>query len=103
MFVVPVECLEEMGCLIEQYGVNICQPSPAQALKAIAAQIGDRDNGVRNAALNSVVTAYMLLGENVYKFVGHVSHLGTMEICEGVKVTCVCVMLNFAACLFQLL
>ena len=67
------ECLEEMGCLIEQYGVNICQPSPAQALKAIAGQIGDRDNGVRNAALNTVVTAYMLLGDNIYKFIGHVS------------------------------
>ena len=69
------ECLEEMGCLIEQYGVNICQPSPAQALKAIAGQIGDRDNGVRNAALNTVVTAYMLLGDNIYKFIGHVSWL----------------------------
>jgi cytoskeleton-associated protein 5 len=65
-----------MGCLIESFGVNICQPSPAVALKAIAGQIGDRDNGVRNAALNTVVAAFMLLGENVYKFVGHVSFLG---------------------------
>ncbi|KAK7477171.1 hypothetical protein BaRGS_00031556, partial [Batillaria attramentaria] len=64
------ECLEELACLIEAYGINICQPSPAQALKLIAAQIGDRDNGVRNAALNTVVTAYMLLGENLYKYIG---------------------------------
>lgn len=64
------ECLEELACLIEAYGINICQPSPAQALKLIAAQIGDRDNGVRNAALNTVVTAYMILGEGLYKYIG---------------------------------
>ncbi|XP_076471814.1 cytoskeleton-associated protein 5-like isoform X2 [Babylonia areolata] len=79
------ECLEEMGCLIEQYGINICQPSPAQALKAIAAQISDRDNGVRNAALNSVVTAYMLLGENVYKFIGHLKEKDQSLLEERIK------------------
>lgn len=68
-----VECLEELACLVEIYGVNICQPSPAQALKVIAAQIGDRDTGVRNAALNTIVSAYMILGDGVYKFIGNVS------------------------------
>ena len=68
-----LECLEELGCLIEIYGINVCQPSVAQALKLIAQQIGDRDNSVRSAALNTIVAAYHILGENVYKYVGNVS------------------------------
>lgn len=79
------ECLEEMGYLIERYGVNICQPSPAQALKAIAAQISDRDNGVRNAALNTTVAAFMLLGENLYKFIGHLKEKDQSLLDERIK------------------
>lgn len=55
------------------YGINVCQPSPAQALKLIATHIGTRDNSVRSAALNTVVAAYAILGESVYKYVGQVS------------------------------
>ncbi|CAB1322741.1 unnamed protein product [Coregonus sp. 'balchen'] len=54
------ECLEELGCLIENYGMNVCQPTPAKSLKEIAVHIGDRDNSVRNAALNTVVAVYNL-------------------------------------------
>ena len=67
------ECLEELGYLIETYGITICQPSPGVALKIIAGQISDRDNGVRNAALNTTVVAYMILGDNLYKYIGTVS------------------------------
>ena len=70
-----VECLEELGCLIEIYGITVCQPSPAQALKLIAQQIGDRDKSVRSAALNTIVAAYLILGEGVYKYIGNVSAL----------------------------
>jgi cytoskeleton-associated protein 5 len=66
------ECLEELGHLIEFYGINICQPTPAQALKTIASNISDRDNGVRNAALNTTVVAYMIIQDNLFKYV-HVS------------------------------
>lgn len=72
MFV--VECLEELGSLIQVFGMNVCQPTPPKAVAAIAAQIGDRDNGVRNAALNAVVEAYYLVGEkNCYKYCSQVS------------------------------
>jgi cytoskeleton-associated protein 5 len=67
-----VECLDELGCLIDSYGVTVCQPSPAVALKQIAQQIGDRDNSVRSAALNTIVVVYSLLGEAVYKHIGSV-------------------------------
>ena len=68
-----VECLEELGSLIEVYGMNVCQPTPPKALAAIASQIGDRDNGVRNAALNAVIEAYVLVGEKtIFKYCSQV-------------------------------
>ena len=67
------ECLEELGCLIESYGMNVCQPTPAKSLKEIAVHIGDRDTSVRNAALNTVVAVYNVCGEQVYKLIGNVS------------------------------
>ena len=66
------ELLEELGCLIEHYGMNVCQPSPKAALQIIAAQIDNRDNNVRNAALNTIVEAYYIVDEQVYKLVGQV-------------------------------
>lgn len=68
-----IECLDELSSLIENYGIGVCQPSPGAALKEIARQIGDRDNSVRNAALNCIVQAYFLEGDRVYKMVGQVS------------------------------
>ncbi|TRY98082.1 hypothetical protein DNTS_023531 [Danionella cerebrum] len=66
------ECLEELGCLIENFGMNVCQPTPAKALKDIAVHIGDRDTTVRNAALNTVVAAYNTCGDQVFKLIGNV-------------------------------
>lgn len=67
------ECLEAIGNLIEVYGTMVCQPSPPVALKEVAKQIADRDNSVRNAALNCLVQVYFQEGEKVYKFIGNVS------------------------------
>lgn len=67
------ECLEELGCLVESYGMNVCQPTPGKALKEIAIHIGDRDNAVRNAALNTIVTVYNVHGDQVFKLIGTVS------------------------------
>lgn len=67
-----VECLEELGSLIEEFGVAVCQPSPSIALKEVAKQIADRDNAVRSAALNCIVSAYCQEGEKVYKLIGQV-------------------------------
>lgn len=67
------ECLEQLGSLIELYGIVVCGQPPSTSLKAIAQNIGDRDNSVRNAALNAIVAAYMHVGDRVYKLVGAVS------------------------------
>lgn len=74
MFLCSSECLEELGCLIEGYGMNVCQPTAAKSLKEIAVHIGDRDTSVRNAALNTVVAVYNVCGEQVYKLIGNVSY-----------------------------
>ena len=67
------ECLEELGHLIQSFGISVCQPTPAAALKIIGQQIGDRDNSVRSSALNACVEAYFLVGETIYKYLSHVS------------------------------
>ncbi|XP_064635641.1 cytoskeleton-associated protein 5-like isoform X2 [Lineus longissimus] len=79
------ECLEELGSLVETYGINVCQPSPAAALKIIATQIGERDNNIRSAALNTIVVAYNILGDNVYKYIGKLNDKDQGMLEERIK------------------
>ncbi|XP_023178563.2 protein mini spindles isoform X3 [Drosophila hydei] len=79
------ECLDELTFLIENYGLGICQPSQQVALKEIARQISDRDNSVRNAALNCIVMAYFLAGEKIYKLIGHLSEKDLSMLDERIK------------------
>ena len=58
--------------MIDHYGLNVCQPSPTASLKVLAAQIGDRDSGVRTAALNALVCVYAIVGEPLWKMLGQV-------------------------------
>jgi len=83
------ECLEELGYLIETYGISICQPTLPVALKVIAAQISERDNMVRNAALNTTVIAYQLLGDNLFKYIGTVSELNNF-LNQNCLIDCLC-------------
>lgn len=73
MCMCAVECLDELACLIDTNGISVCQPTPPAALKIIAQQIADRDNSVRSAALNAIVVAHHLIGENVFKHIGMVN------------------------------
>lgn len=79
------ECLDELGYLIETYGLSVCQPTQQAALKEIAKHISDRDNSVRNAALNTVVQAYFLAGEKVYKLIGQLSEKDLSMLDERIK------------------
>ncbi|XP_026166581.1 cytoskeleton-associated protein 5 isoform X2 [Mastacembelus armatus] len=79
------ECLEELGCLIEGYGMNVCQSTPAKSLKEIAVHIGDRDTSVRNAALNTVVAVYNVCGDQVYKLIGNLSEKDMSMLEERIK------------------
>ncbi|XP_016113997.1 cytoskeleton-associated protein 5 isoform X4 [Sinocyclocheilus grahami] len=79
------ECLEELGCLIENFGMNVCQPTPAKALKEIAVHIGDRDTTVRNASLNTVLAAYNACGDQVFKLIGNLSEKEMSMLEERIK------------------
>uniref|UniRef100_A0A1Y1JZU4 TOG domain-containing protein n=2 Tax=Photinus pyralis TaxID=7054 RepID=A0A1Y1JZU4_PHOPY len=79
------ECLDIMGSLIENYGLGVCLPSPAVCLKEVAKQISDRDNAVRNAALNCIVQAYFIVGEKVLKMVGQISDKDMSLLEERIK------------------
>ncbi|KAM6133756.1 LOW QUALITY PROTEIN: cytoskeleton-associated protein 5 [Phoenicopterus ruber ruber] len=78
------ECLEELGCLVESYGMNVCQPTPGKALKEMATH-GDRDNTVRNAALNTIVTVYNVHGDQVFKLIGNLSEKDMSMLEERIK------------------
>jgi hypothetical protein len=77
------ECLEELGQMIETLGLDPF--NPATNLKEIAKQIGDRDNGVRNAALNTVTIAFQIVGEKVYKFIGKINEKELSMLDERIK------------------
>jgi len=80
-----MECLTELGFLISKFGMEVCQPTPPKALKEMATQIGDRDNGVRSAALNAIVEAYNIVGEQVYKLIGRLSDKDRSYLEERIK------------------
>ncbi|XP_037049831.1 protein mini spindles isoform X3 [Bradysia coprophila] len=79
------ECLDELGSLIEIYGMSACHPTPQVALKEIARHISDRDNSVRSAALNCVVQAYFLTGDKVYKLIGNLNEKDLSMLDERIK------------------
>lgn len=79
------ECLEVMGSIIADYGIGVCLPSPGVCLKEVAKQISDRDNAVRNAALNCIVQAYFVVDEKIFKLVGHISDKEMSLLEERIK------------------
>ena len=70
-------CLEFLARLVEEFGMSICGPASAGAVKQMATAIGDRDQAVRNAALNCMLSVHMHIGERLYK---QVTHLGQKEM-----------------------
>lgn len=52
------ECLDDIGSMIKEYGINVLQPSPPNSMKVMAKQIADKDSKVRDAALNAIAEAY---------------------------------------------
>merc|ERR1712223_807197 len=79
------ECLDEIGGLIKNYGMNVLQPSPAACLKEIAKSIADRDRAVRDGALNSITEAYFQVGEKMYKMVGNLREKDMAMLEERIK------------------
>lgn len=79
------ECLEELGYLFEVLGLPVSEPTPPVLLKEVARHISDRDNAVRNAALNCVVQAYFREEERIYKHIGQLSDKDKSLLEERIK------------------
>lgn len=71
--------------MIDHFGLNVCQPSPAASLKILAAQISDRDSGVRTAALNALVCVYAIVGEPLWKMLGQMPEKERSMLEERIK------------------
>merc|ERR1719220_2154479 len=79
------ECLDEIGHLITSNGTSVAGAKPSEALKEMAKQIGDRDNSVRNAALNAITETYFQEGEKLYKLIGNLPDKDMAMLEERIK------------------
>merc|ERR1711899_62021 len=80
------ECLDDIGSMIKDYGINVLQPSPPTSMKAIAKQIAERDAKVRDAALNAITEAYFQAGEKqTYKMIGNLPDKDFSMLEERIK------------------
>ncbi|KAI8337676.1 armadillo-type protein [Chlamydoabsidia padenii] len=80
-----IECLDEVGSLIQEYGISVMLPH--KALPIIASHIRDRDAAVRQASLNAIAQAYILIGEPVVKYVGRLNEVEKGLLEERLKRT----------------
>ena len=75
------ECMDEIGHMIKEYGINVLQPSPAASMKEMAKQIAERDTAVRNAALNALTEGYFQVRKKQSSHVGSSwEHFGNCNI-----------------------
>ncbi|XP_057847026.2 protein MOR1 isoform X2 [Cryptomeria japonica] len=66
-----IESVDLIGFMLDRYGIELAGPS--KALQAVAALTSERDGEIRKAALNTSATAYKILGEDIWRFVGKLS------------------------------
>lgn len=64
----------------------VCGGSPQKTVPLIAAQISDRDNTVRTAALNTMVIVQGNVGDGVYKFTSQVTCLCNTFQAKGAEI-----------------
>lgn len=65
-----VECLEELGALVLDFGISVYQP---RDIKAIAKFVSHTDGGVRLAAVGAVAEVYKYLEDRVWALIGEVN------------------------------
>ena len=65
-----VECLEELGALVLDFGISVYQP---RDIKAIAKFVSHTDGAVRLAAVGAVAEVYKYLEDRVWALIGEVN------------------------------
>ncbi|KAG0450884.1 hypothetical protein HPP92_026450 [Vanilla planifolia] len=66
-----IECVELIGWLMDHNGAEIT--GQLKSLQHVAALTSERDGEVRKAVLNTMATAYKIVGDDVWKYVGRLS------------------------------
>ncbi|KAI9292125.1 ARM repeat-containing protein [Neoconidiobolus thromboides FSU 785] len=65
------ETLEELANIIQRDGLSVCG-NPSRVCPNIAIHVGDRDAAVRNGAINVLTQVYILVGDQVYGYIGQI-------------------------------
>uniref|UniRef100_A0AAF5D4A5 TOG domain-containing protein n=1 Tax=Strongyloides stercoralis TaxID=6248 RepID=A0AAF5D4A5_STRER len=78
------ECLNIMESIIDECYDDIAG-AHSSSFKIIAASISDRDNNVRNGALNCFVAAYRSVGTEIYKLAGKLNDKDKAYLDERIK------------------
>ncbi|XP_078437424.1 ARM repeat superfamily protein [Wolffia australiana] len=66
-----IESVELVGFLIDHHGTEIS--GQFKSLQLVAALTAERDGELRKAALNALTTAYKILGDDIWRYVGKLS------------------------------
>ncbi|MFH4974191.1 hypothetical protein AB6A40_000900 [Gnathostoma spinigerum] len=79
-----MECLQILEQMIDTTGLA-ATTVPGPSLKQIAACIGDRDNGVRSAAINTIMAAWKEEGDRVFQLIGKMPDKDQTLLDERIK------------------
>lgn len=78
-----IECVEQLGFLIERYGVEV--GGSGKGLQSVVALTTERDGDLRKASLNTLAVAYAILGEDVWRYIGRLSEVQRSLLDEKFK------------------
>ena len=65
---VRAQTARELGDLLQRQGLLVCQPR--RAFSALATQLADRESPARSAALDALIIAHGIAGDELFEFVG---------------------------------
>lgn len=69
-----VECVEEMGCIVQRHGVGSLKTTGKEkVLPLVAKLVGERDKALRGAALSTLAVVYTSEGDAIWKQLGTLS------------------------------
>ncbi|CAM6101171.1 unnamed protein product [Calypogeia fissa] len=78
-----IECVEHIGFMIERYGIEV--GGPGKCLNGVVALTTERDGELRKASLNTLATAYQILEEDVWKYLGKLTDIQRSLLDEKFK------------------
>ncbi|CCL99138.1 uncharacterized protein FIBRA_01153 [Fibroporia radiculosa] len=75
--------LDELVGLLKRFGIGSCEP--AKAFPMVAAMISDKDPQVRKSALGVLSEGYILVGDSIWSYVGHLSPKDKTQLEERLR------------------